>query len=347
MKAAMRTSYVGLLVVVVAACTGADDPPVEDPTAPRMYEFGPYELAPGQEVTRDCVQITLNNDDYIYINSVELTTGPGFHHSNWFFVPQHVFAGEDGTYKCADRDFNEPAAAIFGGVLFAQSTQAPHEVQAFPEGVVIKIPPHSKIVTQIHLLNATEGPLTVRPNIKLTGIRDTDVTTTLAGISFQNQALSLPANMGSRFTVECDLRERHNYIFHRDPDFKIYYALAHYHELGTKLTLEAVKPDGTAATVYTTEGNAGDVLGGPIDPLFDMTGYTKIRMSCDFFNPRATSVGWGVGDQEMCVFLAFSDSTYNWGGGVNEETPPLNPQMVGTTMTYTNPCSVYANDASR
>jgi len=333
-------------VLLFGACTG-EEPEVIDPTAVRSYDFGPFELSPGQEVNDDCVQVSLNNDDYLHVNAVELTTGPGFHHSNWFYVPNHVFEGEDGVFNCDSRNFNEPAAAIFGGVLFAQSTQAPHEIQKFPEGVVIKIPPRSKIVTQIHLLNPTDGPLSIAPNIKVTPILDTAVTTTLAGISFQNQALALPSNMASRFTVECDLAERHNFIFGRNPDFKIYYALAHYHELATKLTVEAVKPSGESAVIYTTEHNVGDVLGGPIDPLFDMTGYTKLRMSCDFFNPRAEVVRWGVGDQEMCVFLAFSDSQYNFGGGVNDRGPPENPLMVGDMMTYTNACSVYANDASR
>ena len=338
-------SLVGMFLIV-GACTGGDGGEL-DPDAPRTYEFGPYTINAGQEITEDCVQISLDNDDYLYVNAVELTTGPGFHHSNWVHVPNHVFAGEDGTFKCSDRDFNEPAAAIFGGVLFAQSTQAPHEIQAFPEGVVIKIPPHFKLVTQIHLLNPTDVPLHVAPTIKITPILETAATTTLAGISFQNQALALPSNMSSRFTVECDLQERHQYIFGRDPDFKIYYALAHYHELATKLTVEAVKPNGDAAVIYSTEHNVGDVLGGPIDPLFDMTGYTKLRMSCEYFNPRADVVRWGVGDQEMCVFLAFSDSQYNWGGGVNERGDPENPLMVGNTMTFTNACSVYANDASR
>jgi hypothetical protein len=343
----MRALNHALLAALLVAGCGNDGSPA-DPPSPETFEFGPYDLAEGEEVTSSCVQISLNNDAYLYINAVELTTGTGFHHSNWFFVPDHVFEGEDGTYRCSDRNFNEATAAIFGGVLFAQSTQAPHEIQAFTDGVVIKVPPHSKIVSQIHLLNPTDGPLTVRPKIKVTPIPAAEVTTTLAGISFQNQALALPPAMGSRFTVECDLAPRHQFIFGRDPDFKIYYALAHYHELGTRLSVEAVKPTVEATTVYSTENNVGDVLGGPIDPLFDMTGYTKLRMSCDFYNPRAQTVEWGVGDQEMCVFLAFSDSTYNWGGGVNDDTTaPENPMLVGNTMTYTNACAVFANDASR
>jgi len=329
--------HLAIAAALLVACSSDDD---------HSYDFGPFEIAPAEEITRDCVQVTLHNSDYIYVNSVELTTGPGFHHSNWMFVPEHVFPGTDGTYRCGDRDYSEAVAAVFGGVLFAQSTQSEHEVQQFPAGVAIRIPPHSKIVAQIHLLNGSDAPIKVRPNIKLGLLPERDIVTTLAGISFQNQALALPANRTSRFTVECDLSPRHRELFGRDPDFKIYYALAHYHSLGTGLTVEAVRETGEAKTVYSTTTQIGDTLGGPIEPLFDMTGYQKLRFWCEFYNPRADVVRWGVGDQEMCVFLAFSDSSYNWGGGVNEEGDPLNETMVGNAMHYSNPCTVFATDAS-
>jgi hypothetical protein len=333
-----------LLVGMVSACSGGND---VDPVAPIELPFGPYTLAPGEEVEDQCVQISLHNDDYLFINSVELETGPGFHHSNWLYVPEHVFPGEDGTYTCDDRNFDQAVGAIFGGVLFAQSTQLAHEVQAFPPGVVVKIPPRSKLVSTIHLLNPTDGELSLAPKMTLAPIAEADVTTELAGISFLNQALALPPNMGSKFTLDCDLAETHQRVLGRDPDFNIYYALAHYHDLGTALTVEAVRPDGTTAMVFTTANAVGDSLGGLIEPLFSMQGFTKLRFSCEFFNPRSDVVRWGVGDQEMCVFLAFSDSAYNFGGGVTAVTEPLNPEMVGNLMTYSNPCSVFANDARR
>lgn len=289
-----------LLAMSIAACTGDD--------RVRSYDFGPYTIAPSQEIAESCVQISLDNDAAVYVNSVELTTGAGFHHSNWTFVPESVFPGKDGTFDCESRGYSEAVVAVFGGVIFAQSTQTPHELQQFPPGVAVKLPPRTKLVASIHLLNATDAPITLKPNIKLSTIPELEVTTKLAGISFQNQALALPASRESRFTLECDLAPQHNQVFGRDPDFHIYYALAHYHELGIGLTLDAVRANGTSTNVYTTATQVGDTLGGPIDPLFDMTGYTKLRVSCDFFNPRADVVRWGVGDQEMCVFLAFSDS---------------------------------------
>jgi hypothetical protein len=334
-----------ILVLLLVACADPGDGAPPDPTAIQSFDFGPYALGPGEEVTDKCVQISLHNDDYLFVNAVELTTGAGFHHSNWMFVPDHIFPGEDGTFVCDDRNFNEPAAAVFGGVLFAQSTQAPHERQAFPPGVVIRIPPRFKLVTQIHLLNASDQPLAVTPNIQLAPTAAADVTTVLAGISFEDQALGLPPMKRSQFTLDCELGETHRARLGRDPDFKIYYALAHYHELGTGLVVEAVTADGAATEVYSTVARPGDVLGGPIDPPFDMTGFTRLRFSCRFENPRPDVVGWGTGDQEMCVFLAFSDSPYNFGGGVTSIGPPENERDVAGLMTYENPCDVFATDA--
>lgn len=328
----MRTSLLALLLGS-AACSGDD--------AVRSYDFGPYTIASQEERPDDCVQITLGNKEPIFVNSVELTTGPGFHHSNWLFVPEHVFAGPDGTFDCYERGYNEAIAALFGGVLFAQSTQTPHEIQAFPPGVVVELPPYTKLVANIHLLNRGDAPITLRPNIRLSTIPAADVATRLSGVSFQNQALALPANRASRFSMECDLATPHRANFGRDPDFRIYYALAHYHELGTGLTLDAIRADGTSTTVYTTTTRVGDTLGGPLSPAFDMTGYTKLRFSCDFFNPRASVVEWGVGDQEMCVFLAFSDSPADWGGGVNLPGAPQNEIEVDGALHYTNPCDVF------
>jgi hypothetical protein len=333
-----------ILALSVAACGGdVDWTPGE-----HSFDFGPYAVKASQEIESECVQITLHNEEAVFVTSVELTTGPGFHHSNWTYVPEHVYPGPDGKFDCYDRGYSEAISAVFGGVIFAQSTQNPHEVQAFPPGVAVKLPRKTKLIAQVHLLNSSDAQIKLRPNIKLTTIPEAELTTTLAGISFQNQAISLPANRSSRFTIECDLAETHQKLFGRDPDFRIYYGLAHYHDLGTRLILEAVRPSGEATVVYTTETKVGDALGGLIEPVFDMRGYTKLRFACDFYNPRAEAVEWGLGDQEMCVFLAFSDSPYAWGGGANDpEELPENETVVGNALHYTNGCTVFATDARR
>jgi hypothetical protein len=335
MAMVLRSASAAILAGVAACTTSAP--------SPQSFAFGPFDVTAHQEVVNRCVQITLHNDATLYVQSVELTTGSGFHHSNWLFVPETQYPGDDGTFNCADRSYNEAIAAAFGGVLFAQSTQSPHEVQQFPAGVAVALPAHSKLIAQIHLLNAADGALHIAPTIAITPIAQSEVTTVLSAISFEDEALGLPAHKDSQFTVDCDLARVHYQQFSRNPDFKIYYALAHYHALGTGLTLEAVKPDGTAATVYSTTHRVGDALGGPIEPAFDMTGYTRLRLSCDFTNPRDSVVHWGVGDQEMCVFLAFSDSPVNWAGGAISPDPPGDPTVLASgVMAYQHDCNVVA-----
>ena len=335
MKLAMRRP--GLLLAAIAACS---DPASDD----QVFEFGPFELAAQQEVTSDCVQISLNNAKPIFVNSVELTTGPGFHHSNWFFVPEHVFAGPDGTFRCDDRFFDIASAAATGGVFFAQSTQSPHEVQAFPEGMAVRIPANHKLVAQIHLLNRGDEPLAITPTIGIKTLQEANVETVLSGVSMEFHPLSLPPRMQSRFSVECDLAPfRDMPLQPRSLDFNIYYTLAHYHEWGTRMLLEAVKADGTAATIYTTQAAIGDSLGGILTPPFDFDGYERLRLTCEYYNNTDSMIFYGNGDGEMCVFLAFSDSPYMWGGGaLDTQADPSSGVNQGGVMSYTRGCQLYS-----
>lgn len=314
-----------------------------DLTQPQKYEFGPFDVAAGQEITNLCVSVTLHNDRPFYVNSVELTTGPGFHHSNWFWVPDHLFDGPDGTWACDSRRYDEASAGFEGGVLFAQSTQAQHEIQAFPDGVAIVIPPHSRILAGAHLLNRGDQALSVPISIRLEPIQDPTVK--LAGMGFANESISIPPHRASRFTLECDVAGPHQNILSRPVDFSIYYALGHYHDLGTGVTLEAVKADGTSSMFFETVGRTGDILGGPVAPAFSLEGYTKLRFSCNFDNPRDTVVRWGVGDKEMCAFLGFTDSERSWSGGAlgYNVTPTITD--LGAYIEYTYPCSVFVSEA--
>ncbi|HEY3806557.1 MAG TPA: hypothetical protein VGL61_28325 [Kofleriaceae bacterium] len=344
----MRAPIVATALVLFA-CTS------KSPSDPMTFSFGPFDLAASQEISTLCVQISLNNDSDLYINSIHIDTGPGFHHSNWFWVPEHVFAGpngiadpqaDDGTYTCSDRGFDEAIAAIYGGVLFAQSTQDQNETQAFLPGMAIHIPPKSKIVAQIHLLNPGDAALHITPTITLGPIAAKSVTTNLHGISFENQSLALPPMAQSKFTLDCDLNAADasppgNWPL---PSFNIYYALAHYHALGTGLEIDALMADDTTSTpVFTTSAGIGDALGGPVDPPFAMAPNTRFKFSCSYYNDTTNVIPWGLGSDEMCVFLAFTDSPYNWGGGVTSPDAAGDPTIVNGVQEFTHPCTAYAS----
>lgn len=336
----LRLAFVGLFTVM--AC-GSDEP--------STYSFGPYALEPGDEITDNCVSVSLNNDETMFVHEVELTTGPGFHHSNWFWVPENQFAGPDGTWSCNERHYSEAAAGLFGAVVFAQSTQALHEIQSFPAGAAIKIPPHSKLVAGLHLLNTSDETEAPKIELALTRLPAAEVTAELHGFAFQNMTIQLPPQAKSRFTVECDLTKGTalgGSTFDRPPpDFRIYHVLAHYHELGTGMTLEALRDsDGGAEMMFETKTRIGDGLAAMLDPPFDLTGHSKIRFACEYENPRDVSVGWGVGDQEMCIVFAFTDSPMVWSGGVPYVESPGPGVDNGGVIEFTHDCVTVAVDGT-
>lgn len=348
MTASMRILGVWVVVVVagaVAAC-GTDERTRQLRPA-NEYSFGPISLEPHTEELGTCVALTLHNEEELFINEVELTTGPGFHHSNWLWVPDHLFPGPDGVFDCDERLYDQTAAGILGGVFFAQSTQSTHEVQTFPEGVALEVPVGSKLVAQLHLLNNGDERVELEPTIRFTPIPRVAVRTRLASVTFEYHTLALPPQKLSRFTVECDLAPLHQETFGTPPTFSLYYALAHYHEWGTAMTIEAVKADGAAATIYSTENNVGDVLGGMISPAFSMDGFTKLRLTCDYYNDTNATIRYGNGDGEMCIFNAFSDSPYNWAGGALDSDNPGTPTDVDGVATFTRSCQVFAVESEK
>jgi hypothetical protein len=330
--------WLGLALVGMAAC--GDDGAV-DPNN-RTFELGTMVLPAHSEDLDKCVVVSLGNTEPLYINQITLDTGPGFHHSNWLWVPQHYPPDTpDGIFSCDERGYDQTAAGVLGGVFFAQSTQSEHEVQQFPDGVVLVLPPRSRVVAQLHLLNNNDEDLTLKPTIGYRTISEAEVTTRLQAIAFEYHPLGLPPRKQSRFTMECDLASKYQELLMRNPDFHVYYALAHYHEWATGLTIDAVRPDGTSETIYSTASNVGDVLGGPIEPTFGMDGFTKLRLTCDYYNNTDATIRYGNGGGEMCIFNAFSDSPFTWAGGALDSGPIGTPVDVGGVATFTQSCAVY------
>jgi hypothetical protein len=332
-----------LMLAAVGACSSPDAIGVDAPAtpAPLSHRIDTYPLAAGQEITNRCVSWTLGNDQPLYINAVTLATGSGFHHSNWFWVPGGSYPGPDGSWSCDSRGYDEALAAARGGVVFAQSTQAVDETQAFPPGVVIVIPPHAKVVAGIHLLNAGDQPLTTPLDLTLTPIAAAEVTTRLAALSLTYEALEIPPGRTAEFTVDCPLGDRFREVVGGPLDLKVYDALPNSPARGRRIELGAAGASGDA-TVFSTMSAIGEPAGRALSPAFDLTGFDRLRFTCTFTSDRARTVRWGVGDQEMCVMLTFIDGAFNWGGGVLERDQPGTPIDDGATLHYTQPCALYA-----
>jgi hypothetical protein len=303
------------------------------------HDFGTFTLSPFQEIN-NCVQWTVDNDAALYVQGVTVSNLGYFHHSNWFVVPEDMYPGPDGFFDCGDRGFTELEAAVAGTVLFAQSTQSFVEVQRTQAGAVIKIPPRHKVIAGTHMLNV--GPADVSTqlfaSLELVHPREVDVVLTPFRLSYLD--IDIPAQTVSRFTGICsNFGERIAEGTGKPIDIKLHYSLAHYHYLGNyfDLTFGGGPLDGQS--VYRIDGFDGEANGKVFDPPLDLTGVESLRYTCGYDNWRDVNVGWGIGDQEMCVMLGLAESQVMFDATVTGGTV-----AVGTTpdgvVEFEGPCGM-------
>jgi hypothetical protein len=297
------------------------------------HEFPAVAVEAGQEITSMCLSWSLANEQPLFVNSVTMTAGPGWHHSNWFYVPAGTFSVDDGAWECGG-EFDQITAALAGGVLFAQSTQATDETQAFADGAALEVPPHSVVMSQIHLVNPGEGAIDTGVAIALGAVAERDVAIRLRPLSFDFHRLAIPPQQRSRFEADCDLQEASGGPL----DMSFYYVLPHYHGWATGMNIELSGGARDGEPVYAVESRIGEPLGKALTPPLSLSGARGFRFSCDYDNSSERTIGYGNSrDDEMCIFLAFTDSELSWGGGVITGQAELRGVEDGVAV-YTGDC---------
>lgn len=320
------------------AGAGPGDGSPGDPSSPRVFEhdFDTIHLDPGQERTELCASWPLDNPTPIYVSSVSMTAGPGWHHSNWFYVPEGTFSTDDGVWDCSG-EFDTFQAALAGGVLFAQSTQATQQTQEFPAGAALLVPAHAVVVGQLHLVNGSDTAIDTPFHMTIDTEPEAAVDTLLRPLAFDFHQLAIPPRQKSRFQADCDMEKAQGGPL----DMSIYYVLPHYHRLGQALHVSMIGGDRDGEPVFDAEGGIGEPLGRAMSPPFSLRGATGLRFSCDYDNTTDQTIHFGNADQEMCILLAFTDSPATWGGGVIEGQPTLMGQD-GDVAVYQGDCQAIA-----
>ena len=305
------------------------------------HTFSTQTVAPGQEIQSLCQIYTLNNPAEIWVNGVTLDNQGAYHHSNWFFVPNtdSTYAAQpDGAWDCST--FDEISTALAGGVLYAQSTQVTHEVQAFPPGTAVRIPPWSRIVGQTHLLNTSTAPVTTSMTLGVASIPAAQVTVKLAPFQLIYHDLHLPPKASSDFSASCDFAGAAQAI--NEPfSFHLYYVLPHYHLLGTGFSFNHFGGPSDGVQIASAPAYNAEPDGKAFDPAVDMTQDKGASFRCAYDNTTASEVTWGLGGHEMCEMLGFSDSSLAFVGEVNDGTGMVTG-MAGGTVQNSGPCSVTA-----
>lgn len=330
------------LLVALVGCGGSDpcDPTSEACTF--EADVSTITVTAGMEDEDTCQSWTLNNPTELWVNTIAQSNEGGYHHANWFFVPDDQYKLPDGTWSCNDNNFSELVAALQGGYLFALSTQSHDETQQLPHGSAIRIPPYSRIIGSSHLLNATDDDVRTTMHLAIKTVPPSTVEAKLAPARISYHDLHLDPQAKSAFTTECNLATAYDGLYHRPLQYKLYYTLVHYHQLGRYQQLEIMGGPRDGEVIMRHDG-FGDNAGHAIEPPLDLVaaGATGLRLTCGYDNPRDASVGWGIGDQEMCVMALQAVTDFGWDADVTS-----GDTMTGTAtngeVQHAGPCAVQA-----
>jgi len=284
------------------------DPAAEHCTL--QHAFGDYLIDGATEIDGVCMSWTLDNDDELWVNAVTTDNDGMFHHSNWFFVPEVTFNQPDGHWNCWEHGFTEVAAAVFGGVLYAQSTQTFGEEQRFLPGAAVRIPPRSRIIAYAHLLNTSSTAATTEMRVDLETLPADSIDTPLLPFRLDYTDLKIPAQSQARFGGSCDIAATHETSVGTPFELTLHWVLPHYHALGDHFSLRLAGGDRDGELLFELDGVYGEPLGHGFEEPFDVAaaGANGLNFTCGYTNPTDSEVGYGIGDQEMCVMLGFAES---------------------------------------
>src|SRR5262245_31446253 len=110
----------GLAALALAPACGGEDGGPCDPTKEACTferDVSTVTIRGGVEEEDTCQSWTLNNPTELWVNGVSESNNGAYHHANWFFVPDDMFALPDGTWSCSEHSFSELNAAVVGGYL--------------------------------------------------------------------------------------------------------------------------------------------------------------------------------------------------------------------------------------
>lgn len=300
-------------------------------------ELGSATIGPGAEADGTCFSWTIGNDQALYINALTAENDGWFHHSNWFWVPESEWDLPDGTWNCGDHGFTELKAALTGGVLFAQSTQLLQETQQFLPGYVLKVPPRSRVIANAHLLNWSDEAQQTQLRTRFDLVPADEVEAVLAPWRFTYSDLDIPAGQSTEHGAVCQVRDFYEIAAGGSFDVRLHYLLPHFHGLGQGFTASFVGGPRDGEPIVEQRDAWGHPWGTTFAEPVDLSSADGIRFGCEHVNDTGADVGWGIGDQEMCVALLFAESRLMLESSVIETT---DAGSAGAVLTRTGECLV-------
>jgi hypothetical protein len=204
----------------------------------------------------------------------------GSHHLHLY----NVTVGTSRTLEdCDTSDFHP----------IVHSSDRPHGETQYPAGMAARIRGTNGFRLEMHYLNATTAPITLKAQVKLSPVDPSTVTKWVASLYLNRYRLSVPPGAGTRITTTCNIPDTYGQIH-------LLSAGSHMHRRGVHYVAN------TNAGVKLLETDEWeDAPYAVFDPPIAMNPGDSVTWTCTYDNPTGQTFEFGPSavDNEMCIYV--------------------------------------------
>jgi hypothetical protein len=236
-----------------------------------------WQLAPGGQVYY-CIRKTIDED--MLISGFEAIAPPGTHHTVVTVGPAD---GPDGVRECGSYDHH------FEQFIF-ESSSGPNRFE-LPAGLAAKIKAGSQVNLNIHILNATDKPMSGTTGDRIKRVDPGEVTEIATSVYMGKLTLDIPPGESTQ-RGDCQLPQ----------DVTLFGVLPHMHSFGKHMKVVAQSSVVGEVVVHDQDFIFDSTkLENSIDPV-PMKKGDLVNVACTYENPTADTLRWGQDSYsaEMC-----------------------------------------------
>jgi len=237
-----------------------------------------WELPAGANIYK-CVRVTVPAD--MYITTIVVQKPIGTHHTLLTIAGANGTAGPDGEQDCGP-------TTIGMYMLYAAGAGTPP--LELPDGVGVKVSTGQQLHLNLHLLNASDEPLSGESVILVKTQPEPPAQVAEMVLAGPLDLDIPPTNQPVSFTGECTATS----------PYSLFAVWPHMHRFATRQKVELVH-DGATAVLHDKDYNFDEQGYFQIAPAAQVETGDRVRVTCTFVNGGTEDVFYGDGPtSEMC-----------------------------------------------
>jgi hypothetical protein len=235
-----------------------------------------------------CVYKTLTED--LWVSNYRPMLAPGTHHVT-------IGYGDPGPPDGAVSSTDTPTCTgtSLGANLAFAATRGT-DAFSMPAGVGVRIPAGKQLLLSVHVLNATQQPLSGRTGIEVVRADPTQIQQQAEIIFANNAGIMIPPGPSVQ-TGTCTL----------DADSTIFSIIGHMHLTGTHFTTTAMPVGGAPQTLLDESYVFDSQKFVTLDPPVSLHKGDQIQTACTYQNPGPGTLTFGESTvkNEMCISIFY------------------------------------------